>query len=75
MFIITIDSVFCVDQQLKALNDAKGKFPYKSAADVDNQIKALDKQVESGTLKLVDERKILNEISTFVICSFSCSLG
>ena len=51
---------------MKTLNDAKGKFPYKSAQDVDNQIKALDKQVESGTLKLVEERKILQEISMSV---------
>lgn len=52
--------------QLKTLNEAKSKFPYKSAAEVDAQIKSLDKQVESGQLKLVEERKILNEISTSV---------
>jgi hypothetical protein len=37
--------------------------PYKSAEDVDRQIESLEKQVNSGTMRLVDEKKALADIS------------
>lgn len=53
-----------MQSKIKDLNSARAKFPYKSGAEVDTKIASLEKQVESGSLKLVDERKALNEIST-----------
>lgn len=53
-----------MQSKIKDLNTARGKFPYKSGAEVDAKIASLEKQVESGNLKLVDERKALSEIST-----------
>lgn len=50
--------------KIKDLNASRAKFPFKSGAEVDAKIASLEKQVESGSLKLVDERKTLNEIST-----------
>ncbi|KAF7544685.1 hypothetical protein G7Z17_g9750 [Cylindrodendrum hubeiense] len=43
---------------------AKSKVPFKSLEDVDRQIASLDKQVNSGTMKLVDEKKALSDISS-----------
>lgn len=42
---------------------ARAKMPYKSTAEIDEKMKDLDKSVESGTMKLVDEKKALAEIS------------
>ncbi|GAA5968357.1 hypothetical protein JCM8115_006528 [Rhodotorula mucilaginosa] len=53
-----------MNKKVKDLNAAKAKVPYKTAQDVDNQIKSLERQVESGSMKLVDEKKALAEIST-----------
>ncbi|KAK4051006.1 multicopy suppressor of BFA (Brefeldin A) [Microbotryomycetes sp. JL201] len=52
-----------VGKRIKDLQAAKAKAPFKSVAEVDNQIKSLERQVESGTMKLVDEKKALAEIS------------
>ncbi|KAM0790077.1 hypothetical protein ACM66B_005405 [Microbotryomycetes sp. NB124-2] len=52
-----------VGKKIKDLQAAKGKAPFKSVAEVDHQIKNLERQVESGTMKLVDEKKALAEIS------------
>ncbi|KAF9945143.1 hypothetical protein BGZ70_004014 [Mortierella alpina] len=46
---------------LKVLND---KLPFKTTEAVDAQISALTKQVESGKIKLVEEKRFLCEIST-----------
>ncbi|KAG9319132.1 hypothetical protein KVV02_002600 [Mortierella alpina] len=46
---------------LKAIHD---KLPYKTSEAVDAQISTLTKQVESGKIKLVEEKRFLNEIST-----------
>ena len=46
------------------MNAQKAKFPFKSTAELDNQIKGLEAKVDSGSLKLVEERKLLNEISS-----------
>ncbi|KAF2258109.1 hypothetical protein CC78DRAFT_538043 [Lojkania enalia] len=56
-----------LDEQLKSrlneLKTAKGRIPYKTVEDVDQAISHLQKQVDTGTMKLVDEKKALTEIS------------
>lgn len=42
----------------------RSKATYKSPADIDSAIARLNAQVDSGSLKLVEEKKALNEIST-----------
>ncbi|KAH0496908.1 hypothetical protein TgHK011_004249 [Trichoderma gracile] len=62
-----LDQIKRLDEQLRSrVNEqkaAKAKVPFKSVEDVDRQIEALDKQVNSGTMKLVDEKKALADIS------------
>jgi chromosome segregation ATPase len=48
---------------LNELKTAKSKSNYKSAEDVDREIARLQKQVDGGMMKLVDEKKALAEIS------------
>ncbi|EMD66175.1 hypothetical protein COCSADRAFT_137509 [Bipolaris sorokiniana ND90Pr] len=50
-------------QQLAELKTAKGKSNYKSVEEVDQEIARLQKQVDGGMMKLVDEKKALAEIS------------
>ncbi|KAI0759915.1 hypothetical protein BC629DRAFT_1683129 [Irpex lacteus] len=52
-----------VQKKIKDLNAAKAKLTYKTVADIDERIKQLNKQVESGNLKLADEKRALAEIS------------
>ncbi|GAA6062547.1 hypothetical protein JCM10212_004108 [Sporobolomyces blumeae] len=51
-------------KKISELQTAKAKAPYKTVQEVDDRIKSLDRQVESGTMKLVDEKKALSEISS-----------
>jgi chromosome segregation ATPase len=55
------------DEQLKSrlneLKTSKGKVNYKSVEDVDQEIARLQKQVDGGMMKLVDEKKALSDIS------------
>ena len=44
--------------------DAKGRMGFKSAGEIDAKISDLTKQVDSGIMRLVDEKKALNEISS-----------
>ncbi|KAG6817414.1 hypothetical protein H0H87_009059 [Tephrocybe sp. NHM501043] len=53
-----------IQKKIKDLQAAKGKVPFKNVAEVDAHIKNLEKQVESGTMKLVDEKRALADIST-----------
>lgn len=57
-----------LDEQLKSrlneLKTAKGRVNFKSVQDVDSEIAHLQKQVDTGTMKLVDEKKALTEISS-----------
>ncbi|KAJ7638818.1 hypothetical protein FB45DRAFT_976880 [Roridomyces roridus] len=64
-----------VQEQLRTLNDgiakkikdlqaAKTKTPFKTVAEVDAHIKHLERQVESGNMKLVEEKRALQEITT-----------
>ena len=61
------DQIKALDTSLKAkLADqkaAKSKIPFKSVAEIDSAIARLESQVESGTMKLVDERRALDTIS------------
>ncbi|KZT74413.1 hypothetical protein DAEQUDRAFT_761273 [Daedalea quercina L-15889] len=52
-----------VQKKVKDLNAAKAKAPFKTAGEVDDRIKQLERQVESGNLKLGDEKRALAEIS------------
>ncbi|BGP26134.1 multicopy suppressor of BFA (Brefeldin A) [Rhodotorula toruloides] len=51
-------------RKIDDMTSARSKVPYKTVQDVDNQIKSLERQVESGSMKLVDEKKALSEISS-----------
>ncbi|TFK75903.1 hypothetical protein BDN72DRAFT_786031 [Pluteus cervinus] len=53
-----------VAKKVKDLQAAKGKIAFKSVEEVDAHIARLDKQVESGNLKLAEEKRALQEIST-----------
>ncbi|TQS32354.1 hypothetical protein Golomagni_07330, partial [Golovinomyces magnicellulatus] len=53
-----------VRSRISEQKNAKAKVPYKSAEDVDRQIASLEGQVNSGTMKLVDEKKALADISS-----------
>ncbi|ORY83535.1 hypothetical protein BCR35DRAFT_265213 [Leucosporidium creatinivorum] len=53
-----------VGRKIKDLQAAKAKAPFKTVADVDNQIKALEKSVDSGRLTIVDEKRALAEMSS-----------
>ncbi|KAJ7129665.1 hypothetical protein C8R44DRAFT_830108 [Mycena epipterygia] len=52
-----------VAKKIKDLQAAKSKTAFKSVAEVDAHIKHLERQVESGNMKLVDEKRALQEIS------------
>lgn len=52
-----------VQKKGKDLNAARSRIPFKTVQEVDDRIKQLEKQVESGNLKLVDEKRALAEIS------------
>ncbi|TFY56264.1 hypothetical protein EVJ58_g7749 [Rhodofomes roseus] len=52
-----------VQKKIKDLNAAKAKAPFKTVDEVDDRIKLLERQVESGNLKLGDEKRALAEIS------------
>ncbi|KAJ9092711.1 hypothetical protein QFC19_008636 [Naganishia cerealis] len=49
--------------KVKDVNQQKSKLPVKNRDEAEQRIAQLDKQIESGTLKLIDEKKSLNEIS------------
>lgn len=61
-----MDKVKRLDEQIKSRvaeqKTALSKVPYKSVEDIDREIARLNKEVESGTLKLVDERKAVTEM-------------
>lgn len=43
---------------------ARSRVAYKSVEEIDREIQRLEKQVDAGTMKLVDEKKALAEISS-----------
>ncbi len=62
-----MDQLKRLDEQLRSRiseqKNARGKVPFKSVDDVDQEIERLEKQVNGGMMKLVDEKKALTEIS------------
>lgn len=50
--------------QVKDLQTARSKAPYKSTAEVDAAIARLQAQVETGSMKIVDEKRALAEITS-----------
>ena len=62
-----LDQIKRLDEQVRSrVNEqksAKAKVPYKTLEEVDRQIETLDRQVNSGSMKLVDEKKALSDIS------------
>ncbi|KAK1829191.1 hypothetical protein QBC39DRAFT_137919 [Podospora conica] len=61
------DQIKRLDEQLRSRiteqKVARGKVEYKSVDEVDQEIARLDRQVSGGMMKLVDERKALEEMS------------
>ena len=57
-----------MDAQLKSRiseqKTARARVSYKNVEEVDREIQRLEKQVDAGTMKLVDEKKALAEISS-----------
>ena len=49
---------------IKKQNEAKEKLGFKNVAELDAQRDRLQKQVDSGTMRLVDEKKTLSQISS-----------
>ncbi|OQN97008.1 hypothetical protein B0A48_16982 [Cryoendolithus antarcticus] len=62
-----LDKIKRLDENLKARiaeqKLAKSKVPFKNVAEIDDQINRLQKQVDAGTMKIVDEKKALSEVS------------
>ncbi|CAO1624061.1 unnamed protein product [Parajaminaea phylloscopi] len=50
-------------KKVKDLQAARGKSPYKTVADIDAAIARLQAQVESGAMKIVDEKRALSEMT------------
>ena len=44
--------------------EARGRVGFKNAEEIDAKIETLQRQVDTGTMKLVDEKKALAEVST-----------
>ncbi|KAF8914619.1 hypothetical protein CPB85DRAFT_1218909 [Mucidula mucida] len=53
-----------IQKKIKDIQAAQSKIPFKTVAEVDARIKTLEKQVESGNMKLADEKRAVQEIST-----------
>uniref|UniRef100_D8PNX8 Nuclear segregation protein Bfr1 n=1 Tax=Schizophyllum commune (strain H4-8 / FGSC 9210) TaxID=578458 RepID=D8PNX8_SCHCM len=51
-----------IQKKIKDLNAAKQKAPFKTVAEVDTHVRNLEKQVESGNMRVVDEKRALQEI-------------
>lgn len=52
-----------VSAKIKEITALRAKLPFRSGNDIQARISQLNEQVESGTMKLIDEKKALNEIS------------
>ncbi|KAG8936738.1 hypothetical protein FRC02_012020 [Tulasnella sp. 418] len=49
--------------KIKELQASKAKLTYKTSAEIDAQIAKLERQIESGNMKIVDERRAINDIT------------
>ncbi|CAO1637089.1 unnamed protein product [Jaminaea pallidilutea] len=52
------------NKKVRDLQQTRSKAPYKTTADVDAAIQRLQAQVESGSLKIVDEKRALSEVTS-----------
>lgn len=63
----TQEKINALDATLKARiseqNNSRTRMSFKNVEELDREIARLEKQVDSGTLRLVDERKILSDVS------------
>ncbi|KAF5370130.1 hypothetical protein D9758_001028 [Tetrapyrgos nigripes] len=53
-----------ISKKIKDLEAAKSKTSFRSVAEVDAHVRNLEKQIESGNMKLAEEKRALAEIST-----------
>ncbi|KAL8952623.1 MAG: hypothetical protein Q9222_001497 [Ikaeria aurantiellina] len=64
----TQEKIASLDAQMKSRmaeqKAARSRVSYKSVEEIDREIQRLEKQVDTGTMKLVDEKKALAEISS-----------
>ncbi|KAL2220688.1 hypothetical protein M432DRAFT_543228 [Thermoascus aurantiacus ATCC 26904] len=64
----TQEKINALDATLKARvaeqNNSKARMAFRSVEEIDREIARLEKQVDSGSMRLVDEKKALAEIST-----------
>ncbi|KNG88282.1 nuclear segregation protein (Bfr1), partial [Aspergillus nomiae NRRL 13137] len=64
----TQEKINALDSTLKARiaeqNNSKTRMSFKSVEEVDREIARLEKQVDSGTMRLVDEKKALADVSS-----------
>ncbi|KAL4934288.1 putative nuclear segregation protein (Bfr1) [Aspergillus undulatus] len=64
----TQEKINAIDATLKARiaeqNNSRTRMSFKNVDELDREISRLEKQVDSGTLRLVDEKKILADISS-----------
>ncbi|GAD98109.1 nuclear segregation protein [Paecilomyces variotii No. 5] len=64
----TQEKINALDATLKSRiaeqNSSRSKLSFKNVEEIDREIARLEKQVDSGTLRLVDERKALADVST-----------
>lgn len=54
-----------IKTRIKEQNIAKGKFQYKTVEELDAAVRRLEAGVQGGKLKLVDERRSVDEICRF----------
>ncbi|KAE8354969.1 hypothetical protein BDV28DRAFT_129878 [Aspergillus coremiiformis] len=63
----TQEKINALDSTLKARiaeqNNSKTRLSFKSVEEIDREIARLEKQVDSGTMRLVDEKKALSDVS------------
>jgi hypothetical protein len=52
-----------IKQLIQDQKNQRAKMPFKNVEEIDAQIDHLNKQVDSGKMKLVDEKKALDEVS------------
>lgn len=55
-----------IKARIKEQNASKGKFPYKSMDELDAAIQRLERSIAGGELKLVDERRAVDEICMWI---------
>jgi uncharacterized coiled-coil DUF342 family protein len=62
-----LDEIKRLDEQLRSRiaeqKAARAKVPFKSVEEIEQKIAGLERDVNSGTMKIVDEKKALDEIS------------